>query len=234
MFIHIPRTGGTSIEKFFDFKATDFGNMETAQHHTLREYKKHYNIKKYFTFTFVRNPWERLVSWFIWSHAEEAYYRYTTSISRPCFSYSYQNWYYGRELLQNKEIKLFDKKFFLGFKNAFCEFINDLQEKRLRVDKESDNCNFAHNRIRGRWVMPQVKWLRDGRGNINLDYIGKFENYKNDFKNILSLNNIKYKKLSLHAHMHRRPNYKNFYTSEGRSCVEKLYKDDIEYFNYEF
>ena len=65
IFIHIGKTGGTSIERVFDssignYAASDFkGKHKTAllyQHHNPHEFKK------YFKFTFVRNPWDREVS----------------------------------------------------------------------------------------------------------------------------------------------------------------------------
>ena len=234
IFVHIPRTGGTSIENFFNFKGTDFGNPETAQHQTVKEYKKNYNIIKYFTFTFVRNPWDRLVSWYIWTQAESAFYTYLESVSSHWFSRRYINWYHGRELLQDRSQKIFDKKFFLKFKDGFSEFVHDLKHKRLSPDKEFNNCNMPDNRLNGRWIMPQTKWLKDGRGKINLNYIAKYENYKSDFKSILNQKNIPYKKMSLSANIYRKPHYTKFYTKETADVVGKIYKEDLENFNYEF
>ena len=234
IFVHIPRTGGTSIENFFDFKGTDFGNPETAQHQTIKEYKKNYNIKKYFTFTFVRNPWDRLVSWYIWTQAEVAFYAYLASVSRPWFSSTYFNWYHGRELLQDSSQKIFDKKFFLKFKDGFSDFVYSLKDKSLMPDARFNNCNMTDNRLNGRWIMPQVKWLKDGRGKINLDYIGKFEEHNSHFKSILSKKNIPYKKMPLLANICRKPHYTKFYTKETAEIVGRIYKEDWENFNYNF
>jgi len=61
IFIHIPKTGGTSIEYALTGK-------EKSQHKTISDFETEYPdlIKKYFKFTVVRNPWDRLVSGFFY------------------------------------------------------------------------------------------------------------------------------------------------------------------------
>ncbi|MBW3019708.1 sulfotransferase family protein [Candidatus Woesearchaeota archaeon] len=58
IFVHIPKTAGVSTAKSL------FGNLGGA-HTKIREYQQLYTeteFKDYFKFTFVRNPWDRLVS----------------------------------------------------------------------------------------------------------------------------------------------------------------------------
>jgi hypothetical protein len=55
--IHIPKTAGVSIRKSLFDKDPD-KHMHWYPDHP--KYKKKWN--KYFTFTFVRNPWDRIVS----------------------------------------------------------------------------------------------------------------------------------------------------------------------------
>ena len=59
IFIHIPKCGGSSVEKCLKWKG--------CKHHTMEFYKKenpNIDLNNYYKFTFVRNPWSRAVSWF--------------------------------------------------------------------------------------------------------------------------------------------------------------------------
>jgi len=61
LFIHIPRTGGSSIESQFNYKE----NKEKNKHWTLSDWKRTLGpevFDEYFKFAFVRNPWSRAVS----------------------------------------------------------------------------------------------------------------------------------------------------------------------------
>ncbi len=59
LFIHTPRTGGTSIEENFR------NYTEERKHWNLNDWKKTLDpeiFNEYFKFTFVRNPWDFIVS----------------------------------------------------------------------------------------------------------------------------------------------------------------------------
>ncbi len=86
LFIHIPKTGGTSIESALGIHGVDnrgnqqepdlhlaFGRLRpdcSLQHLTLDELREEGCLppdhRSYYCFTFVRNPWERLVSEFFY------------------------------------------------------------------------------------------------------------------------------------------------------------------------
>jgi len=53
VYIHIPKTGGTTIEKIF------FNKNSSSEHIIITEYSNYYD---YFIFSFVRNPYTRIIS----------------------------------------------------------------------------------------------------------------------------------------------------------------------------
>lgn len=60
IFIHVPKTGGTSIEK-----ALELGG---PRHNTARQYKELFPElwESYYSFAFVRNPWDRVLSLYLY------------------------------------------------------------------------------------------------------------------------------------------------------------------------
>lgn len=77
IFIHVPKTGGTSVERLFVKHETDImlsGVNVQHKHTTASQMRELYpkEWEQYFTFTIVRNPWDWLVSRFFWSHLNES------------------------------------------------------------------------------------------------------------------------------------------------------------------
>ena len=81
IFVHVPKCGGTSIEKqLLELEGIPFPHGDTPLKHldksTGEQYllgrgRQHFTIDQYpdidyFKFTFVRNPWCRMVSEYIW------------------------------------------------------------------------------------------------------------------------------------------------------------------------
>jgi hypothetical protein len=237
IFIHIPRTGGSSVEKYFNFKFSSDWKPKTAQHLTLEEYSNHYDLDKYFKFTIVRNPWDRLISWYLWSYADLIYFQYLSEngqFSSRGPSARLKAWNKGRLLISDKSNSYTDQKLFLKFKTAFSSFIEKLEsQKPLEVDMRFDNNVKIENRLKGRWVMPQVKWL-EVNGKINLDHICKFERLNTTFKTVLRKNKSTIQELPKIGKMYHKPNYRKFYNKKNQQIVRELYAEDIKRFKYEF
>lgn len=68
IFVHVPKTAGTSIEKCLrdiNDKNQIVGGHSTSD--SLLKFKKR-DFSNYFTFTIVRNPWDRLLSAYLYMH----------------------------------------------------------------------------------------------------------------------------------------------------------------------
>ena len=75
IYIHIPKCAGSSVEKFLNSTVHvewDELNKIWVQHATAKQIKEIYcqDYDQYFKFTFVRNPWDRAVSDYMWVQQE--------------------------------------------------------------------------------------------------------------------------------------------------------------------
>ena len=68
IFIHIPKTGGTSIENLFNPNQRWTESIEKKRHLTAEQYKNRYPRRwsEYYKFAVVRNPWSLVVSFYHW------------------------------------------------------------------------------------------------------------------------------------------------------------------------
>jgi hypothetical protein len=163
LFIHIPRTGGTSIEQSFGRPRCKEGINSLTQHNTLKQYSEKEDINSYFTFSFVRNPWDRLISWYLWSHADIIYYQYMADQGLYCSNKNpLKAWERGKKIMGEPSSCHINRKFYLKFKNSFACFIESLpsrMEQSLHAPDVNIHLN-RENRLIGKWVMPQVEWLK--------------------------------------------------------------------------
>lgn len=79
----------------------------------------------------------------------------------------------------------------------------------------------------------QKDFVYDHDGNLIVDYIGKFENLQEDFKEVclrLEIEPILLPVTNKSDHDH----YRHYYTKESRDKIYNTFKDDVEYFHYDF
>ena len=178
--IHIPKTGGSSIETSLGMKGIQHLNGVVAK----ESYSDVWD--DYLKFTFVRNPWDRLVS-------------------------IYHYYKFGSES-ENQHLKK-------TIPNSFKEFVNSFYNKE--------------NQWYDILIKSQKSWITDDDGELLVDYIARFEDYNTEVKTIgnkvgIQINNIPHHKKS------DRGDYKEYYDKETIELVRNIFKEDIEYFNYEY
>ena len=64
IFIHIPRTGGTSITELCEILQLNIEKAFWQHTHAGSEESAEIPFHEYTTFSFVRNPWDRIYSWY--------------------------------------------------------------------------------------------------------------------------------------------------------------------------
>lgn len=119
IFVHIIKTGGTSIEKFFRGR---------KDHKSASKIKKQLgeNIwNEYFKFTFVRNPFEKIVS-------QYHYNRHKWGLKDSTFKEYVKTWSDGQKISTFPQLNLFyidEKLDFIGRFENFQEDFNIVCDK---------------------------------------------------------------------------------------------------------
>jgi chondroitin 4-sulfotransferase 11 len=177
IFIHINKCGGTTIDELFSGKFQG--------HKKAFEYKQSTpNIfDNYFKFTFVRNPWDRVVS----------FYHY--QIKRGWDYYPF-----------NETI-------------AFKKFVKEwLRQMPGQTTLNTNSC---------------YDWISDENNDLLVDFIGRFENFQEDFNIVCDKIGIPQQQLP-HKNKSKHKHHTEYYDDETRQIVAEQYAKDIEYFGYEF
>lgn len=204
IFVHIPKTAGTSIEAalgmhgdldFIGKKAyTGQGrNLETffgagLQHLTAAELKAHPDLplrfEDCFRFTIVRNPWDRLIS-----------------------ALAYDG----------------------GFDQAQIAKGIDHYSNRIRMIHQ----DFQRGELfRKKRFLPQTRYFQDKSGRSLVDFIGRFENLATDWKALQG--RLGESVALEHRMRSNRAHYSAQYTDETRDMVAEIYAEDITALGYSF
>ncbi|BDY13547.1 sulfotransferase family 2 domain-containing protein [Hydrogenimonas cancrithermarum] len=190
IFIHIPKAGGISIIKSL------YGDQaEGIGHRTYKHFKWIFgeeNYNDYFKFTFVRNPFDRLLS-----------------------AYSF---------LKKGGMNAMDKEFGETTLKPYDTF-----EKFVMQWLTPENADS--------WVhfIPQYKYLYDENKNLMVNFVGRFENFNEDYEKIRHKIGTGEKLKHLNKSKDKKgENYRDIYTPQMIEKVVSVYKQDLKLFDYSF
>ncbi len=80
----------------------------------------------------------------------------------------------------------------------------------------------------------QVDWITSPNGQIEVNFIGRFENLEEDFRKVcgkIKVGNLELKQLNTASSV---LDYRKTYSTEAVKKVEQIYNRDIDYFGYKF
>jgi chondroitin 4-sulfotransferase 11 len=205
IFVHIPKTAGTSIEAVLGMHGTreDIGvvpyfNQELDYEHLYGRQMQHMTAQsirtmlndealftRYFKFTMVRNPWDRLVSALAWTD---------------------QKWVRGEELTVEA-------------------FGSQVRQVHALLTGASPAQLPA-------FLYPQSAFIFDAERQPLVNFIGRYENLAADWcviRTKLGLTVDLPERMKSH---HR--NYRDYYSPQTRQLVADMYALDVQLFEYEF
>jgi hypothetical protein len=194
LYVHIQKTAGTSISyRLFELDNTVLLNYG----HSFIDSVDYSTYNKFYKFCFVRNPFDRLVSWY--------------------------------NMMLHKGVGNDFSKYLLTNSKNFSEFIN-LTKIIYETNKlEWDGKNPYPKSI----GFNQLDYVSDNKGNVLVDFIGRFENLNEDYDKIIEKIGVKNLPLP-HLNKFEYKDYRTYYTDKDIEKVYKIYEKDIKYFGYEF
>jgi hypothetical protein len=219
-FVHIPKNAGTSITKFLGTNNNFFVHINWSA------------IKKpqVPTFAVVRNPYDRLVSIYKYNNYEFSFKEFVETI-RDSHYLNFTNWVRGYPSLGPVMQYTSDI-------TNICPWEPTNYYKHPQVGQIWNEIIFTKLKCTST-LFPQcesichvTKYLFNNHkpiyGDIQVDYIVKFENLEKDLSKILKT------KVKLpHLNEGKKDNWKSYYESQDLAdIVYDLYKDDFEKLGY--
>ena len=217
VFVHIPKTAGTSIEEAFGHFEGDEGRG-CQDHRTIRDF-------------------EPLgIEAFLGGQSEN--YR---SIAKR-FAHLFRKSEYAKnceklDALQYKEYFKFTvvrnpwARVFSWYKNVMRD---ELHRSNFGIPADVPFRDFLM-RYRSNWALrTQMHWLRDLSGQIPFDFIARFESLDSDFETLCNHLNCNGLVRLPHAIKGSGEDYRDYYDRDTRAIVADRYREEIEYFEYSF
>lgn len=124
-------------------------------------------------------------------------------------------------------------------RNTYDRVVSSFHHMRLNnetfenfVERYYSSDNLDHNDLAHKRT--QLSYLTDFKGNIVVDNIIRFEFLKSDFNNFINKYKIESNYLPHLGKQRNNVSYKEFYNEKTLNLVNKIFKDDIEYFKFKF
>lgn len=221
IFIHIQKTAGSSLARLLKSQAPDIRPFLGQHDHALWA-KRHLGSEwqKYYKFAFVRNPWDRLVSWYQMIRQDGRLLPWYKRLPYEMIRHNGKVFLSSQRLLQRKHYKPL-WQYVLRNSTNFDEFLLNCTDI---IDDVDGKRSFMYN---------QLDYIANEDGDIIVDFVGKFENLERDTNTVLEALRLESRPLP-HVNKSHHRHYSEYYTEETKNLVAKRYSRDVQVFGYQF
>jgi hypothetical protein len=224
IFIHVPKTAGESVTSLFDetslwndlpIGGTPFGetvNRHYQQRHSLHKHSTSQEVlsvlgakvwNQYFTFTFTRHPYTRILSLYnyadrLLNNQRSAYLRRLPRKGRR--KHDLWSWPAIQASVASR---------------SFSELI---RHPKFLADRAS---------------LPQTTWIQDESGEEIIDFVGRVEAIETDLSTVVDRVGLPQPEVQRKNKSPGRQGKRHYPTEEDYRLLADLYRKDFDYFGYD-
>lgn len=222
IFIHVPKTGGTSIRAALDAAAGEGAEWNSGgiwpallanarRDELFQVYKRFYPLRSPLTVAHQHLP-ACLLREFVDPQVWNTYHKF--ALVRNPWDYVVSMYHYLRQALPDKQGFLHRDHPDLAYLVRQCDEFKDWV--KLVPMLETDLASY----------------FTDSQGNDLVDFVGRYESVEDDFAQLCARVGIKAQLPRLNTSSRRA--YRDYYTAETKATVARYFSRDIERFDYSF
>ena len=208
IYIAIPKTGSRTVTrrliKYAENKISNNKKSPYYRHGSAKELKKQFEKEgwdwdSYYKFTFVRNPWDRVLSMYSYIRMLSDQYVSRTGKYAPgaCLTQQAEN-----VMRQGERFERFIRRY-----NTF--------EKSIDAG------------VIFSYISSQLDYINDEKGERIIDFVGRIENFQEDYDYVCGKIGIPKKRL-MHLNKTQHKKKEDCYSEKAKEIVANKFEDEIE------